>query len=338
MIQKDDIIDLQPKYEKTFEKYEDFLTSLTNSEALHYEKVSTSDLEESTADNMPILNNPKLTNYYQSFLSEQVTDQEYIINLYFGTNSGAMYLHNIPEADVDLTTYNAKETDWYNKAVLSSENVIWTDPYIDPASEKPTITLAKAILNESGAILGVAAIDFDMYLLAKNMRQDVLITMIVTMAVSILVGLVIVILFVRLMNYNISVIKSELIKLANGDLSGDKISVKGKDEFKQLADAMNQMKDNLYAMINKVMMATGKVMQQSSSLNQSSDQVKEGSEQIAATMEELSSGSESQANHASDLAIAMEEYSKKVKLVAESGSQVADESQNVVNLSQGGTR
>ncbi|WP_058308030.1 methyl-accepting chemotaxis protein [Gracilibacillus massiliensis] len=336
IIQKDDIVEMTPKYEKTFEEYESILTSLTESEKLQYEKVSTSNLDESTYPNMPILNNPKLTTYYENFLTKQASDDPYIINMYIGTNDGALYLNNIPDEDVDLTSYSATSTDWYEKASKSNEEVVWTEPYIDAASGKPTITLAKSISGDSGDIIGVAGIDFDMYVLAQDMRQDILMSTIITMAISIIIGLVIVILFVKVINFNINQIKVELNNLAAGDLSGKKVKVKSNDEFTVLANAMNQMKDNLYDMINKVMMATGRVMQQSGTLNQSSDQVKEGSEQIAATMEELSSGSESQANHASNLASTMEEHNRKVKVVAENGQRIADESKEVMNVSHNG--
>ncbi|SHN36052.1 methyl-accepting chemotaxis protein [Gracilibacillus kekensis] len=336
IIQKDDIVEMTPKYEKIFEEYESILTSLTESEKLQYEKVSTSNLDESTYPNMPILNNPKLTTYYENFLTKQASDDPYIINMYIGTNDGALYLNNIPDDDVDLTSYSATSTDWYEKASKSTDEVVWTEPYIDAASGKPTITLAKTILADSGEMIGVAGIDFDMYVIAQNMRQDILMSTIVTMAISIIIGLVIVVMFVKVINFNINQIKVELNNLAAGDLSGKKVKVKSKDEFTVLANAMNQMKDNLYEMINKVMMATGSVMQQSGTLNQSSDQVKEGSEQIAATMEELSSGSESQANHASNLASTMEEHNRKIKIVAENGQLIAKESNEVLNVSKSG--
>ncbi|MGP4042012.1 methyl-accepting chemotaxis protein [Gracilibacillus sp. D59] len=336
IIQKDDIVEMSPKYQETFEKYEAFLTSLTESEELNYEKVSTSDLQDANYSHMPTVNDPKLTNYYESYLTEQAQNDEYIINLYLGTTEGALYLNNIPDSDVNLNNYDSTATDWYKQAVQSPDEVIWTQPYIDTASGKPVITLAKAFYGSDNELIGVGAIDFDMYLIASNMRQDLVTSTLITIGISIILGLALVTLIVRTINYNISTIKKELNLLAQGDLSGEEVTVKSNDEFTELAKAMNQMKENLYEMINKVMMATGRVMEQSGTLNQSADQVREGSEQIAATMEELSSGSESQANHASDLAGSVEQYNRKVKEVANQGYQVANESEDVMNLSQGG--
>ncbi len=336
MIQKDDIVEISPKYQEIFKKYEAFLISLTESEQLNYEKVSTSDLQDANYSHMPTVNDPKLTNYYESYLTEQENDDEYIINLYLGTTDGALYLNNVPDGDVNLNEYDSTTTDWYNQAIQSPEDVIWTQPYIDTASGKPTITLAKAIHGDNDELIGVGAIDFDMYLIATSMRQDLVTSTLITNLIAIIAGLAIVTFIVRTINYNISTIKKELNLLAQGDLTGEEVKVRSNDEFAELANAMNQMKENLYNMINQVMMATGRVMQQSSTLNQSADQVREGSEQIAATMEELSSGSESQANHASDLSSSVEQYNQKVKEVASHGNQVANESQDVMNVSQGG--
>ncbi|SFM43456.1 methyl-accepting chemotaxis protein [Gracilibacillus orientalis] len=336
MIQKDDIVEMSPKYQETFEKYETFLTSLTESEELNYKKVSTSNLEDANYSHMPTVNDSKLTNYYESYLTEQAQNDEYIINLYLGTAEGALYLNNIPDSDVNLNDYDATTTDWYNQAVQSQDEVIWTQPYIDTASGKPVVTLAKAFYGDDDELIGVGAIDFDMYLIASSLRQDLVTSTLITIIVSMIVGLAIVTLIVRTINHNISTIKKEMNRLAQGDLTGEEVKVKSNDEFTELAKAMNQMKNNLYEMINKVMMATGRVMDQSGTLNQSADQVREGSEQIAATMEELSSGSESQANHASDLAGSVEQYNHKVKEVANQGYQVANESEDVMNISQGG--
>ncbi|MFD2657075.1 methyl-accepting chemotaxis protein [Gracilibacillus thailandensis] len=336
MIQKDDIVETSPKYQETFEEYETFLTTLTESEELNYEKVSTSDLQDANYSHMPTVNDPKLTNYYESYLTEQAQNREYIINLYLGTPEGALYLNNIPDSEVNLNDYDSTTTDWYNQAIQSPENVIWTQPYIDTATGKPVVTLAKAFYGNDNELIGVGAIDFDMYLIASSMRQDLVTSTLITGIIAVIVGIAIVTLIVRVINYNISTIKNELNRLAQGDLSGAEVEVRSRDEFTELANAMNQMKDNLYGMVNQVMIATGRVMQQSSTLNQSADQVREGSEQIAATMEELSSGSESQANSASDLSGSVEQYNRKVKEVADQGNQVANESQDVMNISQGG--
>ncbi|UOQ47051.1 methyl-accepting chemotaxis protein [Gracilibacillus caseinilyticus] len=335
IVQKDDIVEISPKYNKTFDKYEAFLSDLSTLEEINYQKVQTSDLEESTSSNMPVMNNPKLTRFYEAFLSEQAKNMEYILNLYVATPDNALYMDKNTD-NADLSGYKATETDWYYKATANPDQLIWSKPYLDTATDKPTITLAQTIQGDDGSIIGVVALDFDMYTLVSDMRQDLLQSTLITMAIAVVIGLLIVLLIVRLINRNIAVVKTELNYLAQGDLSRPDVKVEGKDEFEELAQAMNTLKDNLYGTINQLMMATGQVLGQSSTLKQSSEQVKEGSEQIAATMEELSSGSESQASHASDLASAMDQYNQRVNSVVEYGNQIAGESAQVMDLSQQG--
>ncbi|MFC4403473.1 methyl-accepting chemotaxis protein [Gracilibacillus xinjiangensis] len=336
IIQKDDIIEVSPKYEKTFDEYEEFLTGLVETEELQYEKVTPNGDSDTNYPNMPNVNDQALTNYYQSFLSEKAHGKAFIINLYIGTTEGALYLNNIPESNVDLNNYRSTSTDWYNQAINRNGEVIWTMPYIDTASGKPTITLAKAYTNDLGETIGVAAIDFDMYMIATMMRKDILHSTIITMIISIVIGLVLVLLFVRGFNRNIANMKMELTKLANGDLSGPPMKVKGKDEFAELLITVNQLKDSLYDMINQLMIATARVMQQNTTLRNASDQVKEGTEQIAATMEELSSGSESQASNASDLTAVMERFNEKVSESTQFGRDLALQSDDVLTLSNDG--
>ncbi|UOQ86385.1 methyl-accepting chemotaxis protein [Gracilibacillus salinarum] len=335
IVQKDDIVEISPKYNKIFEEYEAFISDLSTLEQINYQKVQTSDVEESVTSNMPVMNNPKLTSFYLDFLSEKAENMEYILNLYLATTDNALYMDNYTDG-TDLSGYKATETDWYQKAAANPEQLVWSKPYLDTATDKPTITLAQTIQGNDGSIIGVAALDFDMYTLVSDMRQDLLHSTLITMAISVVIGLLIVLLIVRLINRNIVVVKTELHYLAQGDLSRPDVKVEGKDEFEDLARAMNALKENLYGTINQLMMATGQVLGQSSTLKQSSDQVKEGSEQIAATMEELSSGSESQASHASDLAGAMDQYNKRVNSVVEYGNQIAGESARVMDLSEQG--
>ncbi|WP_066187303.1 methyl-accepting chemotaxis protein [Gracilibacillus timonensis] len=335
IIEKDDIVETLPKYQDVFNTYEQKLTELSELEEMDYQQVDLSDQPTNTYPNMPEVNDPLLTSYYEETLSDQMHSDDYMINLYIGTTEGALYLSNITE-ELRMSDYNATEADWYRQAIESPETVIWSKPYIDNLTGNPVVTFAKTIYDENNQVVGVLASDFDMHALAMQMRQDILQTTVITLILSTVIGLAIIILFVRVMNYNIKAMIEELDRLSSGDLSGEKVKVKGKDEFADLADSLNKMKDNLYVMINQVMIATGQVMQQGTILSQASDQVKQGSEQIAATMEELASGTESQASHASDLATSVDQYNLKVKTAAKSGTNVSSQAQEMKELSEQG--
>ena len=57
--------------------------------------------------------------------------------------------------------YDARTRDWYKKAKESDE-VIFTDPYVDAQTNKTVITLAKKMLDSNGVMSGVVAIDMEL--------------------------------------------------------------------------------------------------------------------------------------------------------------------------------
>ncbi|WP_182199715.1 methyl-accepting chemotaxis protein [Paraliobacillus salinarum] len=336
IIQKENIEAVSPKYEKIFKEYENRLNQMTEKDEFQVNQVNPSEPKESY-QNMPRVNDPALTNYYEDFLSEMVVDDTFIKNLYIGTPEGALYLHEIdPEAD--LKNYDPTTRDWYQLAINAKNQVAWTDPYIDAASGNSTITLSKTIKNDNDEIVAVAAIDFEMSQLATMIRKDILTTTFITLGVAVVVAMVIFLFLIRSLLVNISTVKNEMNRLAEGDLTGEKVIVKSKDEFVELADSVNKMKSNLYQMIEHLRDVTSSVQKQSDHLSNSSEQVSEGSEQVAATMEELSSGAESQSNHAVDLATAMQQYNQTVTQATNNSSSVAKSSDEVIQLSEEGAK
>ncbi len=334
IVQKEDIIRLSPKYEDIFLDYERYLDDFIQTGDIQYENVSAEPTSEKYST-LPEANDPALTSYYQEYLNDRASKDDYMIHLYFATKDGALYLNDINQS-VDLSSYDVTNAEWYVEAEKLNGEVYWTAPYNDTATGKSTITLSKAFTNDTGQFIGVAAIDFDMHRIATLMRQELLIQTLITMAVATIIGLAIVIWIVRSLNRNIRIVKDELNTVANGDLSNPDLNIKTKDEFLELAQSVNKMKENLYTMINQTMVAAAKVMQQNETLKNASEQVKEGTEQIAATMEELSSGSESQANNASDLTVSMEKYNEKVTSSAQFGEELAVQSDQVIQLSTEG--
>ncbi|RCW71991.1 methyl-accepting chemotaxis protein [Saliterribacillus persicus] len=335
IIPKHELEAISSEFEAIFLEYESILTSLSQNEELQYQTLSNINVENHEAANMPNANDPILTFYYQEFFETEKEAHDFLINLYMGTSEGALYLDNIPAEEVDLSNYDPTETEWYEKAI-NEDGVIWTSPYIDTASGMPIITLAKRLVNESNEVIGVVGMDFEMAKLATMLRNEILQSTLIAGAISIIVGLVIVYLFVRVMLYNLRQIHFEMNRIAEGDLSGENITTKSEDEFREVAYAVNNMKDRLYKMINQVMTASGKVTLQSDTLSNSADSVKEGSEQIAATMEELSTGTESQANSASDLSAFMENFNNNVSSASTNVGDVAGNAMSVQNMSENG--
>lgn len=90
-----------------------------------------------------------------------------IMNTYFGTSEGDMYLY--PEQDLP-EDYDPRVRPWYKKAIESKEKVVWSDPYIDANSKETVITAAKAVV-KNGKVLGVIGIDINLDELANDIKQ-----------------------------------------------------------------------------------------------------------------------------------------------------------------------
>ncbi|MDG5789426.1 methyl-accepting chemotaxis protein [Evansella sp. AB-P1] len=124
--------------------------------------------------------------------------------------------------------------------------------------------------------------------------------------------------------------------ISNGDLSGDIIKTKRKDEIGQLAISLNEMQENIKHIMKGVLKASTSLNDQSKTLSTSANEVKAGSQQIATTMQELASGSEAQANNASDLSSGMEAFSSEVQDVSLSGEKIYEASNGVLELTEEG--
>ncbi len=62
---------------------------------------------------------------------------------------------------LDLSDVIPSETDWHTQA-MGSDDVIWTDSYIDSVTELPVITVAKKVLDNKGEAIAVIAADISL--------------------------------------------------------------------------------------------------------------------------------------------------------------------------------
>ncbi|OOE14642.1 methyl-accepting chemotaxis protein [Fictibacillus arsenicus] len=93
---------------------------------------------------------------------------EAIMNSYFISETKEAIIYPIPSEQVKDQTL----TSWYKQAKKDPKQVIWTDPFIDPATDRPVVKAVKAVeYNET--IIGVAAIDIavnDILTLMQNVK------------------------------------------------------------------------------------------------------------------------------------------------------------------------
>ncbi|AUJ23605.1 methyl-accepting chemotaxis protein [Virgibacillus dokdonensis] len=141
----------------------------------------------------------------------------------------------------------------------------------------------------------------------------------------------------RLITNPIKKVMNRMKLIANGDLSEELLQIKTRDEVGQLVEAANEMTLNTRELLNQINVVSETVTSQSEELTQAANEVKAGSDQVAITMQELATGSETQANSASDLASYVSTFSEKVQEVNNNGARVQRYSNEVAGMTAKGS-
>ncbi|KAA0545256.1 methyl-accepting chemotaxis protein [Bacillus sp. BGMRC 2118] len=327
-----------PAFTKIFKEYEQILEDISKKEEMQYQSYQFTNSAEKNITNMPLANEPVKTEFYEKFLSTFQSSQEYTLNLYMGTENGALYLHSIPPAEVDLNEYDPTEREWYKQAEEANGEIIWTAPYIDTASGFSTITLAKAVKDANGKIIGVAGIDFNMHKLAVTLRNNLLMKDLIIGFISLVVGLLLTYFFVRGVNKPLSLLQEGLSRLSQGDLSAEKINLKTKDEFSLIIDSYNQMTENLKELIQQVMTTSEHVAASSQELSANADETSRASEQIAVSIQEVASGTDSQLTQVNNTITLVGHISSEVTSISKHVGEVTQSTNNTTNHSINGVQ
>lgn len=106
---------------------------------------------------MAILSNSDSPMWLFKALDSFVQTRRNVANAYVGTVDGKMILAPKQELSKD---FDPRTRPWYKDAIAKEGNVIMTDPYMNDGEEKVlVVSFAKAVKDDNGKLVGVAAID-----------------------------------------------------------------------------------------------------------------------------------------------------------------------------------
>lgn len=142
--------------------------------------------------------------------------------------------------------------------------------------------------------------------------------------IAVLVGIAIALIMGRLISNPVIALANSAKKMADGDLSGDLVKVKNKDEIGDLVGSFNLMAENLRTVIEQVSMNSNHVASSAEELTASAEQTSQATEQIASSIQEIASGSETQVTTANESSEAMKEMAIGIQQVAETSSNVSE--------------
>ncbi|WP_183187622.1 methyl-accepting chemotaxis protein [Brevibacillus panacihumi] len=158
--------------------------------------------------------------------------------------------------------------------------------------------------------------------------NDLLVTLAIVLGTAIILGLFLIIWFSGHLSKPIRQVTEHVAKIAEGDLSAEKLRTKNKDEIGQLTDHVNQMSSNLKQMIEQVSSASMQVAATSEQLSASSEQTSRSVEQVAGSIQELAYGADTQMNKAEASNEAIARISDDLKQISLS-MEKADQSSKV---------
>jgi len=117
---------------------------------------------------------------------------------------------------------------------------------------------------------------------------------------SILIGTLVAFIIGRLISSPVAAVAQAASRIADGDLTGEPIAVRNKDEIGDLAQAFNIMSRNLRTLIHQVGNSAEHVAASSEELTESTEQTSTATEQVAITMGEIATGMDNQVRMVSD--------------------------------------
>ncbi|MBR2566842.1 MAG: methyl-accepting chemotaxis protein [Paenibacillus sp.] len=142
--------------------------------------------------------------------------------------------------------------------------------------------------------------------------------------VSILIGLTIAILMGRLISKPIQSVARAAGRIAEGDLTGEPLNVRNRDEIGEMAEAFNVMSVNLRTLIHQVGDGAERVAASSEELTASTEQTVIANEQVATTMGEIAGGMDAQVHMVSEGLQTMNELAAGFRQVAENTTVVSE--------------
>ncbi|WP_226037138.1 methyl-accepting chemotaxis protein [Aquibacillus saliphilus] len=250
------------------------------------------------------------------------------------------------EEDILATSYSEEVKVLIDKSVQwqkTVENSVFAE--LDRGNEEAALeNLALVVKPMANEIMdGFEELAIQREQLVKEEGQNIVengqVSLVASIVISILViiiGIVAALITARVISNPIKTIMERLKLIADGDLSLEPLKSNSKDETGQLVVATNQMNDKMREVLQQINTVSETVSSSSEELTQSAGEVKEGSIQVATTMQELASGSESQANNATDLSAVMETFVARMQEANANGDDIYRSSNDVLGMTAEG--
>ncbi|MCM3763183.1 methyl-accepting chemotaxis protein [Alkalihalobacillus oceani] len=133
---------------------------------------------------------------------------------------------------------------------------------------------------------------------------------------AIIVSIMISLVFSSYLTKNIKKVVNQMEAVAVGDLTGDVVTIKSKDELSQLAGSLNKMKDSLRSLVLETNRASEQVAAASEELTAGTHQSSQSIQQMAQVAQATAEGAENQLEKMTEITQSIHQTSESVKQIA----------------------
>ena len=150
-----------------------------------------------------------------------------------------------------------------------------------------------------------------------------IITQLILMVLALLTAIGISLLLGNSITKAVNTVLKRVQQIADGDLTGNQINVKTKDEFHQLADGINLMQASLNTLVLNAAQTAEQLSASSEELYASAEQSTMATEQVANLAQESSIGAEKQLSSVNSVANSIELFSNSIQQIASNSDEMS---------------
>ncbi|GKU80007.1 methyl-accepting chemotaxis protein [Paenibacillus sp. L3-i20] len=221
------------------------------------------------------------------------------------TSNGTFYIQDLIKAAL-----NGGGSTFYNWPLPKTEGTV-----ANGGAEALKISYAK-LSNSWDWIIAAGSYMKDYDSGQKNITQGIITTFIICLVL----GIIVLLLFSQHISKPIVRIAKEAERIAQGDLSGNEISIRNRDEIGQLGQSFNLLSANIRQLVGNLTLSSNILASSSKQLSVTLGETNDALHQTSSSISEVANNNEIQANTAQETTKSIEEMVKGIQLVAESST------------------
>lgn len=161
----------------------------------------------------------------------------------------------------------------------------------------------------------------------NNTYKNIQIILIISIIVATIIAIAISTTIGNIIANSIKLVVNRVLQIAEGNLTGEKISVKSNDEIAQLAEGINTMQNNLNILVVNTAQTSEKVSASAEELSAGAEQSTLATEQVATLSQNSAEGADKQLKSVSEVSSSILQLSASIQ-------QIAASSNDMLNISE----